>query len=126
MREGMVWHSFSKPKSKPGIPSIPSSISPVQVHQPSCVQPQLRGWAVDVCDPAEVRPADLTSRRERGLDDRVTRFPTSTLTVGNPSERCLGDQALPRSKDASSAGYRRSARRALEGLAAARAVTVGK
>ena len=43
MREGMVWYSFSKPKSKQGIPSIPSSISPVQVQQPSCGQPQ-HGW----------------------------------------------------------------------------------
>ena len=31
-------YSFSKPKSKQGIPSIPSSISPVQVQQPSCAQ----------------------------------------------------------------------------------------
>ena len=39
MREGMAWYSFPKPKSKQESPSIPGSISPVQVQQPSCGQP---------------------------------------------------------------------------------------
>ena len=62
MREGMEWYSFSKPKSKEGIPPIPGSISPVRVQQPSCGQPQQGGWAVDVRVLAKARPADLAGR----------------------------------------------------------------
>ena len=47
MREGMVWYSFSRPKSKEGIPPIPGSISRVQLQQPSCAPLQQGGRAVD-------------------------------------------------------------------------------
>jgi len=127
MREGMDWYSFSKPKSKHGIPSISSSISPVQVQQPSCGQPQQGGWAVEVCDLAEARPADLFGRCEPRLDGRVTRFPTSDPTVGSTSERrSLGCQANKRSRVPGSNGFHRTARRAITCSAAARATTVGK
>ena len=126
MREGMDWYSFSKPKSKHGIPVIPSSISPVPVQQPSCGQPQRGGWAVEVCDLAEARPADLFGRREPRLDGRVTRIPTSETTVGRPSERGLACQATTRSRVPGSTGFHRAARRAITCSAAARATTVGK
>ena len=126
MREGMAWYSFSKPKSKQGIPSIPGSISPVQVQQPSCGQPQPGGWAVDVCVLVEPRPADLVDRREPRLDDRVTRFPTSDTNVRSTSERSLARQALASSRVPGSTGFHRTARRAITCSAAARATTVGK
>ena len=109
MREGMVWYSFSKPKSKQGIPPIPSSISPVQVQQPSCGQSQQGGWAVDVRVVAEPRPADLAGRREPRLDERVTRFPTSDPNVGSTAERSLDRQARARSRAAGSTGFERTA-----------------
>jgi hypothetical protein len=126
MREGMEWYSFSKPKSKPGIPSVPSSISPVQVQQPSCGQPQPGGWAVGVCALTEARPAYLVGRPEPRLDDRVTRFPTSDPNVGSTSERSLDCQALASSRVPGSTGFHRTARRAITCSAAARATTVGK
>jgi hypothetical protein len=128
MREGMDWYSFSKPKSKPGIPSIPISISPVQVQQPSCGQPQPGGWAVVVCDLTEARPANLAGRREPRREDRVTRFPTLDPNVGSISERGLECQALARPRvPGNSAGFHRTARRAaIACSAAARATTVGK
>jgi hypothetical protein len=126
MREGMEWYSFSKPKSKPGIPSIPGSISPVQVQQPRCVQPQPGGWAVDVCVLTEARPANLAGRREPRLDDRVTRFPTSDSIVGSTLERSLVRQATASSRVSRSTGFHRTARRAITCSAAARATTVGK
>jgi hypothetical protein len=126
MREGMVWHSFSKPKSKQGIPSIPGSISPVQVQQPSCGQPQQGGWAVDVRVLAETRPANLAGRCEPRLDHRVTRFPTSDPCVGNTADRGLDYQAQARPRVPGSTGLYRTARRAITCSAAARATTVGK
>jgi hypothetical protein len=126
MREGMAWYSFSKPKSKQESPSIPGSISPVQVQQPSCGQPQPGGWAGNICVPAEARPADLFGRREPRLADRVTHFPTSDPTVGSASERSLDCQVITRSRVPGSTGLDRTARRAITCSAAARATTVGK
>jgi hypothetical protein len=126
MREGMDWYSFSKPKSKQGIPSIPGSISPVQVQQPSCGQPQPGGWAVDVCALTEARPANLVGRREPRLDDRVTHIPTLDRNVGITSERSLDRRAIASSRVKGSTGFHRTARRAITCSAAARATTVGK
>jgi hypothetical protein len=126
MREGMVWHSFSKPKSKHGIPSIPGSVFPVQVQQPSCGQPQQGGWAVDVRNLTEARPANLAGRCEPRLDARVTRFPTSDPDVGKTSDRSLDRRAKASSKVPGSTGFYRTARRAITCSAAARATTVGK
>jgi hypothetical protein len=126
MREGMVWHSFSKPKSKPGIPSIPSSVFPVQVQQPSCGQPQQGGWAVDVRITAETRPADLAGRCEPRLDDRVTRFPTSDLVVGSTASRSPERRVRAKSTVPGSTGFYRTARRAITCSAAARPTTTGK
>ena len=94
MREGVVRYSFSKPKSKPGMPSIPGSISPVQVQQPSCVMWQQGGWAVEGCDVTEPRPADLADTCEPRSDDRVTRFPTLPNRVGDTARRGLECQAI--------------------------------
>jgi hypothetical protein len=126
MREGMVWYSFSSPKSKQGIPSIPSSISPVQVQQPSCGQPQHGGWAVDVRVIAEARPADLAGRCEPRLEARVTRFPTSDPDVGNFADRSLDRQASASSLAAGRTRFDRAALGAITCSAAARATTVGK
>jgi len=126
MREGMMWHSFSKPKSKQGFPSIPSSISPVQVQQPSCGQPQQVGWAVDVHVLAETRPADLAGRCEPRLDDRVTRFPTTVIVVGGSANRSLARRARANSTVPGSTGFYRTARRAITCSAAARPTTTGK
>ena len=131
MREGMVHTSFSKPKSKVGKQPIPSSISPVQVQQPSCASWQQGGWAVDGCDVSEPRPADLVGTCEPRPGDRVTRFPTLALFVGNTARRGLDYfQALPRAKAAGKNGrIRRAARRraAITRSATASATTtVGK
>ncbi len=96
MREGVVQYSFSKPKSKPGMPSIPGSISPVQVQQPSCAMWQQGGWAVEGCDVTDPRPADLADTCEPRPDDRVTRFPTLPNCVGNTARRGLECQAIAR------------------------------
>ena len=111
MREGVVWYSFSKPKSKPGIPSIPSSISPVQVQQPSCATWQQGGWAVDGCDVTEPRPADLADTCEPRPDDRVTRFPTLSERVGSTAKRGLECQAIARAMATGSTDRDRTARR---------------
>jgi hypothetical protein len=126
MREGMVWHSFSKPKSKHGIPSIPGSVFPVQVQQPSCGQPQQGRWAVDVRITTETRPADLAGRCEPRLDDRVTRFPTSDLVVGSIANRSPERRATANSTVPGSTGFYRTARRAITCSAAARPTTTGK
>jgi hypothetical protein len=128
MREGVVQYSFSKPKSKPGVPSIPSSISPVQVQQPSCTQWQHGGWAVEGCHVTEPRPADLADTCEPRPNDRVTRFPTLSNRVGNPAMRGLACQAIARAWAGNTIDRDRTARRpaALAGSGLARATTVGK
>ena len=128
MREGVVEYSFSKPKSKEGIPSIPGSISPVQVQRPSCSTWQQGGWAVEGCDVTEPRPADLADTCEPRPDDRVTRFPTFFLFVGDTARRGLENQAAARAIASGSTGRRRTARRRarLASSALARATTVGK
>jgi hypothetical protein len=125
MREGMVPTSFSKPKSKVGIKSIPSSISPVQVQQPSCTSWQRGGWAVEGCDVSEPRPADLTGMFEPRRDVRVTPFPALELFAGNPARRGLERQAPAAGKVAR---IRRTARRRARTTcsATASAATVGK
>jgi hypothetical protein len=128
MREGMVWHSFSKPKSKQGIPSIPGSISPVQVQQPSCTQWQHGGWAVEGCHVTEPRPADLAATCEPRPVDRVTRFPALSKRVGNTAMRGLERQAKAQALAGNTTDRDRTARRpaALAGSGLARATTVGK
>jgi hypothetical protein len=128
MREGVVEYSFSKPKSKQGIPSIPSSVSPVQVQQPSCAPWQPSGWAVDGFNVTEPRPADLAVTCEPRRDDRVTRFPTCVLYVGNTARRGLEHQAAAWAIATGSTGRGRTASRraALACSATARATTVGK
>jgi hypothetical protein len=128
MREGVVQYSFSKPKSKPGMRSIPSSISPVQVQQPSCTKWQHGGWAVEGCHVTEPRPADLAGTCEPRPVDRVTRFPAAlSKRVGNPAMRGLECQAPARAL-AGNTDRDRTARRpaALAGSGLARATTVGK
>jgi hypothetical protein len=126
MREGMEWYSFSKPKSKPGIPSIPSSISPVHVQQPSCVQAQPGGWAVDVCDQTDARPANLVGRREPRLDDRVTRVPALPQNAWDILERSPDFRAIAIPMVTRNTGFCRTALRAITCSATARATTVGK
>jgi hypothetical protein len=128
MREGVVEYSFSKPKSKEGIPSIPGSISPVQVQQASCASWQRSGWAVDGSIVTEPRPADLAVTCEPRPDDRVTRFPTFFLFVGDTARRGLEKQAAARAIASGSTGRGRTASRraALACSATARATTVGK
>jgi hypothetical protein len=127
MREGMEWSFvFSKPKSKQAIPSIPSSISPVQLPQLSCAISQQGGCAVDVRVEADPRPADLVGRREPRLVDRVTRFLTVVPTERTTTERSLYCQARTWSRASGSPGFYRTARRATTCSATARATTVGK
>ncbi len=128
MREGVVEYPFSKPKSKPGVPSIPSSISPVQIQQPSCTTWQQGGWAVEGCDVTEPRPADLADTCEPRPGDRVTRFPTLPNRVGNTARRGLDFQAIARAAASSATDRDRTARRRarLASSALARATTVGK
>jgi hypothetical protein len=128
MREGVVQYSFSKPKSKPGVPSIPGSISPVQVQRPSCSTWQQGGWAVEGCDVTEPRPADLADTCEPRPGDRVTRFPTLPNRVGNTARRGLECQAIAHAAASNATDRDRTARRraTLAGSAKARATTVGK
>src|SRR5262249_44249549 len=129
MREGVVQYSFSKPKSKPGMPSIPDSISPVQIQQPSCALWQHGGWAVEGCDVTEPRPADLTGTRDPRPDDRVTRVPTRSERVGTTARRSsLERQAIASAMAAANTGRNRTASRraALACSGLARATTVGK
>ena len=129
MREGVVVYPFSKPKSKQGEPTIPGSISPVQVQQPSCTPWQPSGWAVDGFNVTEPRPADLADTCEPRPDDRVTRFPTFVFSVGSSARRGLECQAAARAKASGSTGRGRTASRraALARSATARAaITVGK
>jgi hypothetical protein len=128
MREGVAQYSFSKPKSKQGVRSIPGSISPVQIQQPSCARWQRGGWAVDDRVVTEPRPADLADRREPRPDDRVTRFPTLFANVGTPPTAGLAErQAATRVKAVgiTSRGRTASRRAALACSAAAIATTVG-
>jgi hypothetical protein len=128
MREGVVQYSFSKPKSKQRVRSIPGSISRVQIQQPSCASWQRGGWAVDDRVVAEPRPADLAGRREPRPDDRVTRFPTLLAIVGTPPATGLAErQAAARVKVAgiTSRGRAADRRAALACSAAAMATTVG-
>jgi hypothetical protein len=128
MREGVVEYPFSKPKSKQGVPSIPGSISPVQVQQPSCATWQPSGWAVDGFDVTDPRPADLADTCESRPDERVTRFPALVLHVGNTARQGLEFQAAARAIATGSTSRRRTASRraALACSAAAIATTVGK
>ena len=119
MREGMEWYSFSKPKSKPGIPSIPSSISPVQVQQPSCGQPQPGGWAVDDCVSAEARPADLVGRPERGVDIPDPRFQPSDSLRGMAIPSASDCKSRSAVKSVGKRGLKRTAKRAAAAAAAA-------
>jgi hypothetical protein len=128
MREGMAKYPFSKPKSKRETSSIPGSISPVQIQQPSCAPWQQSGWAVDGFDVTDPRPADLAETCEPRPGARVTGIPTFVLNVGNTARQSLECQAAARAKASGSTGRRRTAsRRAASGRSAtARAITVGK
>jgi hypothetical protein len=120
MRERMDWYVvLSMPRPRYAIPVIRSSFFQPQHGQLSCVTSQQSVLAVDVCVDSAPRPADLVSRRERGVQIRDPRFQPSNSLVGMARSDAAGCKSRSAVKPTGKRGLKRTAAPAARAAAAA-------
>ena len=120
MRERMDWYVvLSIPRPRYAIPVIQRSFFQPQDGQLSCVTSQQSVRAVDVCVDSVSRPADLVSRRERGVQIRDSRFRSSDSLVGMAISDVRVGKSRSTVKSTGKRGLKRTAARPARAAAAA-------